>query len=157
MDSILTPSTPLEQKLIALDNLEQLIETIDNANNLQSLGLWTPLVSLLGDGEGEVRRLAAWCVGTAVQNNGGAQERLLVLGAIPTLVKLAVEDRDEGVRRKAIYALSSEVRNYQPGVDAAVKALPERMRWEGGVDASDMSAVDSFMDKLRQSQKSGES
>ena len=83
--------------------------------------------------------------------------QLLVLGAIPTLVKLAVEDRDEGVRRKAIYALSSEVRNYQPGVDAAVKALPERMRWEGGVDASDMSAVDSFMDKLRQSQKSGES
>lgn len=64
----------LEHKLIAFDNFEQLIEQIDNANNMQVLGLWTPLVGLLENEEAELRRYAAWCIGTAVQNNVNAQE-----------------------------------------------------------------------------------
>lgn len=38
--------------------------------------MWTPLVGVLGDEEGELRLMAAWCVGTAVQNNEKAQERV---------------------------------------------------------------------------------
>lgn len=64
----------LENKLIAFDNFEQLIEQIDNANNMQVLGLWTPLLGLLENEESELRRYAAWCMGTAVQNNVKAQE-----------------------------------------------------------------------------------
>lgn len=76
MLAIQSPDTILSEKLIAFDNLEQLIENIDNANNLQSLGLWTPLVELLTNEEADLRRMAAWCVGTAVQNNAKAQERV---------------------------------------------------------------------------------
>ena len=79
--------------------------------------------------------------------------QLLVLDAIPTLVKLSMEDPNEGVRRKAIYALSSGIRNYQPGADAAVKALPLGMRVEDELDAGDMDAVDRIMENLREASR----
>lgn len=80
-----TPASKiLENKLTAFDNLEQLIENIDNANNLESLGLWAPLIGELGDPEAELRVMAAWCVGTAVQNNERAQERVGLLQLSPS-------------------------------------------------------------------------
>ncbi|MCJ1285138.1 hsp70 nucleotide exchange factor fes1 [Xylographa opegraphella] len=150
MDAILSPDITLENKLTAFDNFEQLIESIDNANNLEPLGLWTPLVELLKNEEGQLRRMAAWCVGTAVQNNEKAQERALVMGAIPALVNIAVEEKDENVRRKALYALSSEMRNYQPGTDETIKALPERLKTKVHIEAADMEAVDGIIAKLRE-------
>lgn len=156
MAAITSPDTSLEQKTVAFDNLEQLIEVIDNANNMESLGLWTPLVGQLESQEPEMRRMAAWCLGTAVQNNFKAQERMLVLGAIPKLVYLATSDSNEPVRRKAIYALSSEIRNYQPAFEEAVKSLPEDVRPSEKVDAGDMEAVDQVMERLRDlSQRKG--
>ncbi|KAK4104967.1 Fes1-domain-containing protein [Parathielavia hyrcaniae] len=143
----------LETKLVAFDNFEQLIESLDNANNLESLSLWTPLLSLLSHEERELRRMAAWCVGTAVQNNARTQERLLAMGGVPTLVGLATSaDEHEAVRRKAIYALSSAVRNYQPAMDAAAEELKKggHERGQGDkVDAADMDAVDGVIGWLR--------
>lgn len=160
MATIQSPDTPHEEKLVAFDNFEQLIEQIDNANNLEALGLWTPLVELLGteaasDDEtktsesADLRRMAAWCVGTAVQNNPKSQERALLVGVIPHLVRLATEDANSNVRRKAVYGLSSEVRNYQPGLDEVLKYLPDSLEGGGKIDAADMNAVDGLMDKLR--------
>lgn len=150
MTAILSPNITLDNKIVAFDNFEQLIETIDNANNMEPLGLWAPLVGLLSSEEADLRRYAAWCLGTAVQNNVKAQEKLLGTDAIPTLVKLSIEDSSEQVRRKAIYALSSETRNYQPGLDAAVKVLPKGFAPEGAIDAGDMAAVDRIIDQLRE-------
>ena len=76
MTAVQSPDISLEDKIVAFDNFEQLIESLDNANNMQTLGLWTPLVGLLRSEEAELRRMAAWCVGTAVQNNVQAQERV---------------------------------------------------------------------------------
>jgi len=76
MGAILSPEVDLDNKLTAFDNFEQLIENIDNANNMESLGLWMPLAQQLESEEAELRRMAAWCVGTAVQNNVKAQERV---------------------------------------------------------------------------------
>ena len=78
MEAIQSSDLSLDNKLVAFDNLEQLIETIDNANNMASLGLWTPLKEQLGNDEADMRRMAAWCMGTAVQNNTKAQERVSV-------------------------------------------------------------------------------
>lgn len=76
MAAIQSPDISLENKLVAFDNFEQLIENLDNANNMEPMGLWTPLVGLLHSEEPQLRRMAAWCVGTAVQNNVKAQERV---------------------------------------------------------------------------------
>lgn len=144
---------PLDDRLVALDNLEQLVESLDNANNLVNLGLWEPLLRLLRDEERAVRKMAAWCVGTAVQNNEPAQRALFARGGVPALVAMALgerlpldapapveggaqpvaaggdddEDKEHSeVRRKAAYALGSAVRNYQDAMDAASEELGRR-------------------------------
>jgi hsp70-interacting protein len=75
MATIHSPDVSLENKEIAFDNLEQLVEQIDNANNMEPMGLWQPLVDLLQSEEGEIRKWAAWVMATAVSNNTKAQER----------------------------------------------------------------------------------
>jgi hsp70-interacting protein len=74
---------------------------------------------------------------------------MLVLGAIPILVKMATADSDQMARRKAIYALSSGIRNYQPSLDAALQQLPSTYKPEGEINADDMEAIDPIMQKLR--------
>lgn len=76
MGALYSPDVDLENKIVAFDNFEQLIESLDNANNMESLGLWTPLVQLLDHEEADMRRMAAWCVGTAVQNNEKSQDKV---------------------------------------------------------------------------------
>lgn len=66
------------------------------------------------------------------KNTNTYPHQLLVVGGIPILVDLALDDPDEAVRRKAIYALSSEIRNYQPALDAAIVLLPEDVLSGGG-------------------------
>ncbi|KAF1810968.1 putative Hsp70 nucleotide exchange factor [Eremomyces bilateralis CBS 781.70] len=149
MVAVVSPDVDLENKLIAFDNFEQLVENIDNANNIEPLGLWGPLIKQLENEEKELRRMAAWCAGTAVQNNPKAQERLLAAGGVPILVNLVVNDADQGVRKKAILALSSVIRNYQPGLDIALEHLPDEYKSEEKIDAGDMEAVDSIIQKLR--------
>jgi hypothetical protein len=171
------PEITLESKLNALDNLEQLIESLDNANLLSTMGLWTPLLELLGHDESEIRRMAAWVVGTAVQNNSPSQERLVALGGVEKLVAMVlgervgmekrsgdgdviVEDAQgvnagerevKDVRRKAVYALSSAVRNYQPAMDVLSSELAKREGKEADkVEATDMEKVDIVIDALRE-------
>ncbi|PYI10842.1 armadillo/beta-catenin-like repeat-containing protein [Aspergillus sclerotiicarbonarius CBS 121057] len=148
MAALRSDEVDLENKLIAFDNFEQLIESIDNANNLEPLGLWSPLVELLQHEEADMRRMAAWCIGTAVQNNEKAQDKLVVFNALPTLVSLSTKDTVPVVRKKAIYAISSGVRNYQPAMDEVTKSLPEGYSRDK-IYAGDMDAVDALMDKLR--------
>lgn len=151
------PEVTLEHRLTAFDNLEQLIESLDNANNLGPLGLWAPLLASLSDAEPEVRRYAAWVAGTAVQNNETSQERLLAMGGLPRLVALALAPAErEDVRRKAVYALSSATRNYQPAMDAVAAELEkvgQRPAGSGKVDAANMDAVDEVMDALKEQVK----
>ncbi|KAE8145610.1 Hsp70 nucleotide exchange factor fes1 [Aspergillus avenaceus] len=149
MTALRSDEVDLENKLIAFDNFEQLIENIDNANNLEPLGLWTPLIELLGHEDADMRRMAAWCVGTAVQNNEKAQDKVIVFNAIPKLVTISTTDTSPTTRKKAVYAISSAVRNYQPAMDELMKHLPEGYPRGEKVDAGNMDAVDAIMDKLR--------
>ncbi|KAB5575708.1 nucleotide exchange factor Fes1-domain-containing protein [Coniochaeta sp. 2T2.1] len=156
MEVIMSPddSVSQETRLTAFDNFEQLIESLDNANNMANLALWSPLVELLSHDHPEFRRYAAWCVGTAVQNNAPSQEKFMVAGGLPKLVALAAGEGEEekDVRKKAVYALSSAVRNYQPAMDVAHAELG-KLGLAGDrekVDATDMDAIDEIMERLRE-------
>lgn len=77
-----------------------------------------------------------------------------MVGAVPILVRLGIEDPVESVRRKAIYALSSEIRNYQPGLDVTLRTLPEEILvktrgMEQKFDAGNMETVDLIIDELK--------
>ncbi|KAI1489296.1 Fes1-domain-containing protein [Biscogniauxia mediterranea] len=186
------PEVTPEARMTAFDNFEQLVESLDNANLLERLGLWTPLLSCLAHpSDADLRRMAAWCIGTAVQNNAPCQERLVALGGIEKLVRMVLGQREEDepaaentdaakeeeeeenvnvnanvngaeehgkeekeedpeVRRKALYALSSAVRNYQPAMDACAAEL--RRKGEdvpSQVDATDMDAVNAVINGLK--------
>ncbi|KAF3050676.1 hsp70 nucleotide exchange factor fes1 [Didymella keratinophila] len=151
MEVIKRDDCDLEDRITAFDNFEQLIENLDNANNLEALNLWIPLIEQLENKEAELRRFAAWCIGTAVQNNIKTQEKLLVLGAIPTLVRIATGNDETKVKKKAVTALSSSVRNFQPALDEAVSHVPADFKPSGPLDANHMESVDVLINKLRES------
>lgn len=67
---------------------------------------------------------------------------------MPDLVSLATTDSNAATRKKAIYAISSAVRNYQPAMDELTKSLPEGYPTDK-TDAANMEAIDAIMDKLR--------
>ena len=101
--------------------------------------------------------MAAWCIGTAVQNNPPCQERLLAMGGLERLVAMALDEEGEEVatRKKVVYALSSAVRNYQPAMDVVLGKLRMNAPSIIGernelVTASDMSAVDRVVGRLRE-------
>jgi hsp70-interacting protein len=79
----------LEDRITAFDNFEQLIENLDNANNLEALNLWIPLIEQLENKEVELRRFAAWCIGTAVQNNIKTQEKVSLSNPLHTFSAIA--------------------------------------------------------------------
>ena len=106
-------------------------------------------MKLLADEEAELRRMAAWCVGTAVQNNPRSQERALVVGAVPLLVEMAVKEEQESVRRKAIYALSSLMRNFQRGVDEVLRQVSQDVRGGGKIEAGSMEEVDGLVERIK--------
>lgn len=169
MTAIVSADVDLDNKMIAFDNFEQLIENIDNANNMEHLRLWMPLTQQLDSREPKLRMMAAWCISTAIQNNPRGQERVskirrmvsissdsdcmivqvLILGAIPRLVDIALHDIDPSTRKKAAGVLSSASRNYQAGLDAVLKELPRDYQPDDGVDTGNMEAVDAVIDKLR--------
>jgi hsp70-interacting protein len=75
--------------------------------------------------------------------------QLLIVGAIPILVRLATEDTEKKVRKKATTALSSAVRNFQAGLDAALSSVPAEYKPKEELDANDMDSVDILINKLR--------
>lgn len=150
MTVILHPEADHEAKIIAFDNLEQLIENLDNANNLTPLGLWPPLLSQLNHENAEMRKMAAWCVGTAVQNNPKSQQCLLEAGGVKSVASMSLNDPDPAARRKAVYALSSSIRNFQPAMNEALTVLPKNITGPDHVNAADMDVIDAIMGKLRE-------
>lgn len=77
----------------------------------------------------------------------------LIVGAVPKLVQLALHDDNLATRKKAIFALSSEARNYPPGLDALLKELPKEYIPDKTLDAGEMEDVDLVIEKLRESTK----
>lgn len=127
MDAIEDPSVPLDQKEIAFDNLEMLVEHIDNANNLVPLQLWPRLLKQLESPESTLRRLAAWTIATAVQNNPKSQQALIENDGLKILFgALKKEDSDE-TKNKVLYAITSELKLNEAGI-ALLDKIPNS--WE---------------------------
>jgi len=101
-----------------------LVEQIDNASNLDSLKLWPPLLSMLNSPDAELRRYAAWVIGTAVQNNPKAQGHLFQYKGLKRLVDKL--DDEYSVRSKVLYALGSQLHHFPAGV----RQFSEAGGWE---------------------------
>ncbi|KAI9029883.1 armadillo-type protein [Phycomyces nitens] len=108
----------VENKEIALDNLELLIEGIDNAMNIENMKLWPSIIAQFSAKEPSLRKGSIWVAGTAVQNNPAAQKAFLKNNGLEPLVAiLKKKDEDKQVRSKAIYAISCFLKHFKEGVE----------------------------------------
>lgn len=112
-----------EAKETAFDNFEMIIENLDNANNIENMKLWGPIIKQL---DGDFKSLAASIIGTAVQNNPKCQEDFNKYSpqGIAKLIQYSkltneskIEKSDEELVNKSLFALASLIRNFQAGYD----------------------------------------
>ncbi|KAJ3023911.1 UNVERIFIED_CONTAM: hsp70 nucleotide exchange factor fes1 [Siphonaria sp. JEL0065] len=112
VDIIQDESKSLDERLTAFDELEMLVESLDNANDLRHLGLWKPIINILkNESEAELRAFAAWVMGTSVQNNPNSQKDFLAVDGLPVLLHALSNDSDPEVRAKCMTCLSGLVRH----------------------------------------------
>jgi hsp70-interacting protein len=77
---------------------------------------------------------------------------LVKTGGLPKLANLAVKDPATIVRKKAVLALSSAVRNCPEALDEVLPVLPDAVKPKDqqGVTSDDMDALNELFRKLRE-------
>ncbi|ODV98560.1 hypothetical protein PACTADRAFT_1030 [Pachysolen tannophilus NRRL Y-2460] len=112
MAIIMDEEAEAKSKEVAFENFEMLIENLDNANNIENLKLWKPLIELLRSND-EFKSQTCSCIGTAIQNNTKSQEDFLKYeDGLKTLIEISKDaDEPEEVKLKSFYALSSLLRH----------------------------------------------
>nr|UST29469.1 hsp70 [Haliclona caerulea] len=108
----------IASKESALEELESMVDIIDNANDLHKIGGFPVVAKYLKDTQSELRWRAADVLAVVAQNNPYSQTALTDMGVMPTLLQLLDNDPADQVRIKALYALSSLTRDFQPGEKA---------------------------------------
>lgn len=105
----------LENKEVAFDNFAMLVEDLDNANSIESLKLWPPIIEQLKTELTPLplRVLAATSIGTALQNNPPSQEAFLKhKDGLATMINITADTKTpEKLLLKCVSALSSLLRN----------------------------------------------
>ncbi|XP_065864024.1 hsp70 nucleotide exchange factor FES1 [Euphorbia lathyris] len=114
IDDLNNSSLPLEDHHRALQELLILVEPIDNANDLNKLGGLGVLMEELNHPDSDIRRVSAWILGKACQNNAVVQKQVLELGGVQKLIKMVYSTSPEEAI-KAFFALSSLIRNNLAG------------------------------------------
>ncbi|KAF9582510.1 hsp70 nucleotide exchange factor fes1 [Lunasporangiospora selenospora] len=112
MTVIKSPNATEEQKEIAWEDFEMLVEQIDNASNVENMKLWAPILEELKNENPKFREQAAWVCGTTTNNNPKAQAA--ENGLTPVIELLS--DPVPFVRAKAIYALNGAIKHYDPAL-----------------------------------------
>lgn len=117
------PEASDENKLVALENFEMLIENLDNANNIENMKMWPSIIDQLSSSKSEFQVLAASIVGIATQNNPNSQEAFLKHeNGLQELSRILGDPQSsEEVVMKALFAVSSLVRNCAAACNQFVK------------------------------------
>lgn len=107
----------VEQRENLLDELVDIVCSLDYARDLQKIGGMPTLLDLLGAAHPSLRWRAAEVIATCVANNPPVQKEFLEGGALPCLLVL-LSDSNVTVQTKGVLAISSLVRCYPPALAA---------------------------------------
>jgi len=108
-------SNDLDTKERALENLELHVQRLDLANDFHKIGGYTLLIGLLNSEHEGLQWRAGDLIATLVQNNPYCQNAALETGLVPALIQVLDSDASPLVKTKALYALSSLIRNFPEG------------------------------------------
>ena len=116
------PEATDEDKEVALENFEMLIENLDNANNIENMKLWPMVIEQLYSTNQTFQVLSASIVAIATQNNPSSQDAFVKQDrGLSKLIELASNTNTPAeVHLKSTFALASVIRNNE---DAASKFI----------------------------------
>ncbi|GAB4821321.1 hypothetical protein N2152v2_008367 [Parachlorella kessleri] len=115
LDGSQTRPTTLEEKEMLLEELMELVEGIDQAKDLHTIGGLPTLLDLLQSEHSSLRWRAAEVVATCVQNNPPVQQWFMEGGVLPLLLRL-LDDEDVSCQVKGLLALGCLIRGYHPAL-----------------------------------------
>ncbi|KAF9109372.1 hsp70 nucleotide exchange factor fes1 [Mortierella sp. AM989] len=115
LNVIKSPKSTEDEKELAWEDFEMLIQQIDNASNIENMKMWPPILEELKNSNPKFREHAAWVCGTATQNNPKAQAAFLKEKGLSLVIEL-LSDSETYVRAKAIYALSGAIKHFEPAL-----------------------------------------
>ncbi|XP_073264102.1 uncharacterized protein [Populus alba] len=95
---------------IAIDDLNNSSSSLEDRQHLNKLGGLAIVIQELNHPDPDIRRLSAWVLGKACQNNPVVQKQILELGALTKLIKMVKSTSIEEAI-KALYAVSALIRN----------------------------------------------
>ncbi|XP_046450104.1 nucleotide exchange factor SIL1-like [Daphnia pulex] len=105
-----------------LNDLEFYVHQYDNAQDFVKMGGFKDVVlPALNSTSKDLRSSAAFLLGSACQSNPKAQIAAIEIGSLPHLIRLVSLDLNPEVRNRALYAISSIVRNFPLAQKALVQ------------------------------------
>ncbi|KAF9960617.1 hsp70 nucleotide exchange factor fes1 [Mortierella alpina] len=116
LNVIKNPNATTDEKELAWEDFEMLIQQIDNAADIDNMKMWPPILEELKNPNPKFREQAAWVCGTATQNNPKAQSAFLKQKGVPAILNL-MSDPETFVRAKAMYALSGAIKHFEPALE----------------------------------------
>ncbi|XP_068672206.1 hsp70-binding protein 1-like [Montipora foliosa] len=111
----------LVKKEDAFEDLQEIVDNIDNANDFHKIGGFKVMLKCLSSEQSSIRWRAADTLAVCVQNNSYCQKAALEMNILPVLTNLLQSDQSEQVQVKALFAISSLTRAFQPGEDAFLR------------------------------------
>lgn len=111
-----------DDRITILEDLEYLVHQLDNAVNFVDMGgLKQIVVTAINSTSDSVKQNALHLLGSAVQSNPKVQIAAVEAGLVQTLIRTVAYDSQEGVARKALFALSCLVRGFPHGQQVLVQ------------------------------------
>lgn len=110
-------SSSLADKEALCDELMEIVENVDYARDLHTIGGLPTLLSLMSSPHPSLRWRAAEVAATCMANNPPVQRWFMEGGALAPLLAL-LSDSHPVVVTKALLGLSALVRHYDPGLEA---------------------------------------
>ncbi|KAG9322503.1 hypothetical protein KVV02_001245 [Mortierella alpina] len=142
---IKNPNATTDEKELAWEDFEMLIQQIDNAADIENMKMWPPILEELKNPNPKFREQAAWACGTATQNNPKAQSAFLKHKGVTAILDL-MSDPETFVRAKAMYALSGAVKHFEPALEEfknedGFKTLVNMLKTETGKQDAELSRM----------------
>ncbi|XP_078724150.1 nucleotide exchange factor SIL1 isoform X1 [Lampetra fluviatilis] len=110
--TFLQPDVPVTERSAALFDLEYYVHQVDNARDLVTLGGLQKLVNALNSSEPEIRKNAAFVLGSAMSGNPPVQVQAVDGGILQKLVTALATEQQLPVTKKALYALAAALRHF---------------------------------------------
>lgn len=102
-----------DQIYVILQDIEYLVHQIDNANDFITSNSFNELIySNLNNSDLRIKSESLKILGTCVQNNPKVQIHALESGAVGRLTRLFALEKNEDVKMRAIFSLSSLLRRF---------------------------------------------